>query len=161
MNCSIRVAVGLGAIALALPVAQVVGITINYSPLNYPGATGSVPTVISGTRIAGWWSTASSLGSFLYDTSSNQWTSLPPVQGHLFVPSGISGNIVVGEQNGASNGYQYNLATGQYTPIVDPNIPAGTLTVAGISGADIAGWYFNSSGDHGLLFDGTSWSQFD
>ena len=45
---------------------------------------------------------------------------------------------------GNTHGYEYNIATNQYSSVVDPNAPGATLTAAAINGrGDVAGFYTN------------------
>jgi hypothetical protein len=56
-------------------------------------------------------------------------------------------DIAVGfytDANGNNHGYEYNINTGRYTSIVDPNDPGASLTAAAINdNGDVAGFYTN------------------
>jgi len=45
---------------------------------------------------------------------------------------------------GNTHGYEYNIATNQYSSVVDPNAPGASLTAAAINDrGDVAGFYTN------------------
>jgi len=58
-------------------------------------------------------------------------------------------DIAVGfynDANGNSHGYEYNINTNRYSPVVDPNAPSASLTAAAINdNGDVAGFYTNPS----------------
>ena len=68
----------------------------------------------------------------------------PPVDQLLGVNDS---DIAVGfftDANGNNNGYEYNINTGRYSQVVDPNAPGASLTAAAINDrGDVAGFYTN------------------
>jgi len=68
----------------------------------------------------------------------------PPVDQLLGVNDS---DIAVGfytDANGNNHGYEYNIGTGSYSSIVDPNSPGASLTAAAISDlGQVAGFYTN------------------
>ena len=68
----------------------------------------------------------------------------PPVDQLLGVNDS---DIAVGfftDSNGNNNGYEYNINTGRYSQVVDPNSPGASLTAAAINDlGQVAGFYTN------------------
>jgi hypothetical protein len=84
---------------------------------------------------------------------------LTPAGSSTGIAYGVDGLNVVG-QDVAQRGFYYNGATNKYT-VIQP--PGGGVDIAarGISGNKIVGYFVNASGNHGFMFDGTSYSTFD
>jgi len=147
-------------ILASLPASVAPAITIDYTPFNYPGSSFTMPKAMSGNEVVGYYDTPGNTVGFLYNTTTQQWTSLPEVSGAGFTPYGVSGNTIVGQGEGGS--YSYNISTGVYTSIVDPNAPSG-VNVQGLSGSYMAGWYYapSTEADYGDVFNGSTWSEID
>jgi hypothetical protein len=71
---------------------------------------------------------------------------------------GVSGNNVVGLYSAPTQnqGFIYNMVTGSWTTIVDPQTGSLTNEAFGIEGSKIVGLTSDSAGTHGFILDTTS-----
>ena len=85
----------------------------------------------------------------------------PPVDQLLGVNDG---DVAVGfytDANGNNHGYEYNIGSGRFSSVVDPNLPGTSLTAAAINDeGHVAGFYTNAAGNtdgflktHGQFID--------
>ena len=130
----------------------------NYINENFPG---SVQTQVTGLNnhgvTVGFWSSMNNAnmvndnsgfvdvhGHFRNADFPTPAPASPPVNQLLGVNDN---NIAVGfytDANGTNHGYRFNIATGRFRPIVDPNAPTASLTAAAINDiGDVAGVYTN------------------
>ncbi|HTT55280.1 MAG TPA: hypothetical protein VMH35_28145 [Streptosporangiaceae bacterium] len=130
----------------------------NYLNENFPG---SVQTQVTGLNnhgvTVGFWSSMNNAnmvndnhgfvdvhGHFRTADFPTGSPASPPVDQLL----GVNDNgIAVGfytDGAGTNHGYRYNIGTGRFRPIVDPNAPAASLTAAAINDiGGVAGFYTN------------------
>jgi len=134
-----------------------------FLPIRDPheGLFGTWVSAISGNQIVGsYYDSASLEHGFVYDGSTYQDID-DPLRNSAVANSdelhGISGNIMVGyfiDNSNAVHGYIYDGA--QFQTL---NYPAGSITVPrGIEGNKIVGSYFMSGGDHGWLYNGSTFT---
>lgn len=132
-----------------------VGVLYNYNSSSYtilsvPGefdgfiggltGHGNHPTGVSGNNVVGSYNNGNNFEGFLYNITSQSYTTLP------FVPSGISGDNIVG------GNLLYSLNTQTFTTL---SVPGAAWTQAtAISGNNIVGT--SSLGD--FLYNGSSYS---
>lgn len=110
-----------------------------WTPLEYPGATKTLVSDISGNNIVGYWSTNNAHGAFLYNGAT--WTNIP-------TGSAIDGDNIVGGNT------VYNIRTQNTTILNHPGAIETGLT--GISGDNIVGWYMDASFPftyHGFVYN--------
>jgi len=115
-------------------------------------------TAIDGFSVVGFgWGSPS---FFIFDLRTHtteslwrDWTSRP---------YGIDGDKIVGEftiAGGFTSGFLYDLTTGNSTIL---NFPGADSTIAtGIDADNIVGEYRDSSGLHGFLYEGATWTTLD
>jgi hypothetical protein len=99
---------------------------------------------------------------FLWNFSTQTYTLLnyPGAGPGETYAEGISGDSVVGWYRGSFgpvHGYLYNITTQSYTSFHYPGATGETIA-QGISGNNIVGQYWDNSGEHGFLYNGTSWT---
>lgn len=126
----------------------------NFTPLNAPGAGVTFAYGISGNNIVGY----SGLQSFLYNTSSQTYSSVNVPGSTQTYAFGISGNNVVGYYNGGLHpqGFLYNISSQIYTTL---NMPGESGTEAiGISGNNIVGQFYNGSVWQAFLYNGSTYT---
>jgi hypothetical protein len=130
----------------------------SYINENFPG---SVQTQVTGLNnrgvTVGFWSSMNTAnmmnnnfgwvnvdGHFRQVDFPTESPANPPVDQLLGVNDS---DIAVGfytDANGNNHGYEYNINTGQYSSVVDPNAPSASLTAAAINDfGDVAGVYTN------------------
>lgn len=138
---------------------------------------GTYATAISGDNIVGYYVEADlSNHGFLYNTSTQIYTTIDDPAGNLTYGgtslTGISGGNIVGiyyDGNRTTHGFLYN-GTGfttlddplydgaAYATAEDPDpFDLGTF-VTGISGNNIVGYYYGANGEHGFLYNGSTFT---
>ena len=141
----------------------------DHDPLS--AGNGTVATGIDGNNIVG---TYDGRHGFLYNSGS--YTPIADTLGYATQANGISGANIVGSyfegghMVGNQHGFQYNAGT--YTTLDDPNaVPVTTAftgpwpvlvsQASGISGNNIVGTYYDGTGQHSYLYDGSSYTTID
>jgi len=134
------------------------------------GPSGSTALGISGSYIVGCYYTSSQVRGFVYNGSTYTTLDDPLAGGNYYLEgtwvNGVSGNTIVGTVADGSNdrhGYLYDMLTGTFTNVDDPLALSsyGGTYAAGISGNRIVGGYYNSSGVHGCVYDGSTYTTLD
>lgn len=101
------------------------------------------------------------------------WTTIDYPGAHATWVIGIDGSNIVGSYvestYGSSRGFLYNGTT--WSPVDFPTVHISSgphpmeisegTAVTGVDGSKIAGEYSDSSGQHGFLYDGTTWTKLD
>jgi len=135
-----------------------------WGTIDFPGAPQTSIFGIDGGHIVGCYGLPGAYHGFLYD--GIDWTSLDApgasttyAQG-IDMDAGTSGIIVGFGQTGLDYGWLYDIDTKAFTPIYGPG---GVLAQPfDIEGNNIIGSYRDGgAGDHGFLYDGTTWTTLD
>jgi hypothetical protein len=130
--------------------------------VEFIGSSGSEISGISGDSVIGMYYGR----SFLYNTTTRDnytFFDYPGIYRDTYA-QGISGNSVVGYYYDGdphyAHGFLYNITTQSYTALNYPGATGETIA-QGISGNNIVGQYWDNSGEHGFLYNGTSWTTLD
>jgi len=104
---------------------------------------------ISGSNVAGVYEDASGFHGFLYNTTTQSWTTVDKPGASLTNVEGIDGSNLVGHyQDGSgTHGFLYDGTT--WTTIDKPG--ASFTQVTAIDGGNLAGSYTDASGGHGFI----------
>lgn len=131
--------------------------TQTWTTLKYPGAINTYLYDIDGDNIAGMYhENTSGDHGFVYNLDTQTWTTLD-FPGTSWTISGISGSNIVGSAGG--HGVIYNLDSQVWATIDYPG--AISTNISDIDGSNIVGGYYDASGDHNFLYDGTIWMTLD
>jgi hypothetical protein len=145
----------------------------NYTTFDDPeagniGGSGTFPKGVSGGNIVGTYTDGNfTQHSFLYNgTDYANLTEDPNANLTLggTQATGISGGNIVGyytDSNSDTHGFLYDIATTTFTANIDDPNAISQTQAEGIAGGNIAGYYLDNSGDHGFVFNGTTYITVD
>ena len=126
-----------------------------WTTLDYPGASVTNLTGISGSKIVGY----ANRHGIIYDTTAQSWATLDAPGALSTEIDDIDGSIYAGkyyDASGTEHGFLYNG-----TNWITFNVPGDRLNIGGISGRTIAGDYrVGSTGNPCFLYDGTTFTYF-
>lgn len=147
----------------------------SYTTLDDPSAgtganQGTFLLGISGPNIVGKYYDSSGLHAFVYNGSSFTTLNDPSAGAIGMVANAISDTDIVGtyyDASGTAHGFLYDGSS--YTTLNDPLAGTGQIgevnlgtEVYGISGTNIVGVYYDSSGlGHGFIYNGSSYTTLD
>lgn len=129
------VAAALGQVPCRYEVTHIIQGPSGQPPFGTPStiATGISP---SGRFVCGYYTYLIDRYAFLYDTQTNQFTTLPYPPSTFTFAHDVNEEFVVGQGEGL--GFVYEIATGQSTllyPLVDPSV--GTCSVNAINASNV------------------------
>jgi hypothetical protein len=134
---------------------------IQFTTINVPSAhiadvEGTWATGISGSNIVGYFDPAEIGGVQGFLLSGTTFTILQALgSAPETYATGISGDTIVGyyvDINNYTDGFEYQITSGDYTQPLDPPDATGNTTMLGISGSDVVGSYDSNAA--GFLYNG-------